>query len=44
MTEWKPLKSNVEKYFEKYEGYVSSHDYKRASDSALSDLAKEIEE
>src|SRR3989344_7654705 len=23
--EWKPIKSNVDKYFEKYEGYISSH-------------------
>src|SRR3989344_4822724 len=26
LKEWKPLKSNVDKYFEKYEGYISSHD------------------
>ena len=44
MPKWKPLKSNVEKYFEKYEGYLSSHDYKRADDSELSDLAKKIRE
>ncbi len=44
MSEWKPLKSNVEKYFEKYEGYISSHDYKRADDDQLSDLAKKIKE
>jgi diadenosine tetraphosphate (Ap4A) HIT family hydrolase len=37
--EWKPLKSNVDKYFEKYEGYLSSHDYKRADDASLSELA-----
>lgn len=24
MTNWKPIKSNVNKYFEKYEGYISS--------------------
>lgn len=44
MTGWKPLKSNVEKYFEKYEGYISSHDYKQADDDKLSDLAKKIKE
>jgi diadenosine tetraphosphate (Ap4A) HIT family hydrolase len=44
MSEWKPLKSNVDKYFEKYEGYISSHDYKRADDELLSDLAKRIRE
>ena len=42
MKEWKPLKSNVDKYFEKYEGYISSHDYKRADDSALAQLAEKI--
>lgn len=40
--EWRPLKSNVDTYFEKYEGYISSHDYKRADDAKLSALAKNI--
>jgi len=39
---WKPLKSNVDKYFEKYEGYISSHDYKRADDNKLAALAKKL--
>jgi histidine triad (HIT) family protein len=30
MKKWKPIKSNVDKFFDKYEGYVSSHDYKPA--------------
>ena len=42
MLEWKPLKSNVDKYFEKYEGYISSHDYKRADDSVLVKLSEKI--
>ncbi len=42
MSEWKPIKSNVDKYFEKYEGYISSHDYKRTDDDKLSELAKRI--
>ncbi|MFA6136302.1 MAG: HIT family protein [Candidatus Paceibacterota bacterium] len=42
--EWKPIKSNVDKYFEKYEGYISSHDYKRADDEKLTQLAKKIRE
>ena len=42
LKEWKPLKSNVEKYFEKYEGYISSHDFKRADDEKLAALAKKI--
>ncbi len=40
MEEWKQLKSNIDKYFEKYEGYISSHDYKRADDAELAKLAK----
>jgi diadenosine tetraphosphate (Ap4A) HIT family hydrolase len=42
MTEWKQLKSNVDKYFDTYEGYISSHDYKRADDEKLAELAKKI--
>lgn len=42
LKEWKPLKSNIEKYFEKYEGYISSHDYKRADDEKLKELAEKI--
>lgn len=43
LQEWKALKSNVNKYFEKYEGYISSHDYKRADDTILAKLAKKIQ-
>lgn len=41
---WKPRKSNVDKYFEQYEGYISSHDHKRADDVELAELAKKIRE
>lgn len=44
MKEWQQLKSNMDKYFEKYEGYISSHDYKRADDTELAELAKKIRE
>lgn len=44
MDQWKPIHSNVDKYFDKYEGYISSHDYKRADDSKLFSLAKKIKE
>jgi diadenosine tetraphosphate (Ap4A) HIT family hydrolase len=44
MSGWNPIESKVDKYFEKYEGYISSHDYKRADDTALADLAKKIRE
>jgi diadenosine tetraphosphate (Ap4A) HIT family hydrolase len=44
MKEWRPIESKVDKYFDKYEGYISSHDYKRADDAALEILAKKIKE
>lgn len=40
--EWKPVHSDVDKYFEKYEGYISSHDYKRADDEQLAKLVQKI--
>jgi histidine triad (HIT) family protein len=42
MATWKPVASKVDKYFEKYEGYISSHDYKRADDAKLAALAQRI--
>ena len=39
---WKPHSSNIKKYFKKYEGYISSHDYKRADDNKLKRLARKI--
>lgn len=42
MKNWKPIESSVQKYFDTYEGYISSHDYKRADDSELMDLVKKI--
>lgn len=44
MDSWKQWHSDVDKYFENYEGYLSSHDYKRADDEELEKLAKEIRE
>jgi diadenosine tetraphosphate (Ap4A) HIT family hydrolase len=41
---WERHPSNVDKYFDKYEGYVSSHDYRRAEDEDLAELAKKIRE
>ena len=40
--DWKQWKSNVNKYFEHYEGYISSHDYKREDDAKLAALAEKI--
>ena len=42
MTEWKPINSNVDKYFDKYEGYISSHDYKREGGEKLGMLAEKL--
>lgn len=42
LSKWKPIESKINKYFEKYEGYISSHDYKRADDKKLSRLAKKL--
>ncbi|MFA4820482.1 MAG: HIT family protein [Candidatus Aenigmatarchaeota archaeon] len=39
---WKAVNSKVDKYFEKYEGYISSHNGKRADDKKLAELAKKI--
>lgn len=43
-TAWKPIESKVQKYFERYEGYISSHDYERADDETLAKLAEKIRE
>lgn len=40
--EWKQRKSRVEKFFEHYEGYLSSHDYQRADDAELAAIAEKI--
>ncbi len=40
--QWKQRKSNVDIYFDTYQGYISSHDYKRAADAYLAELAKKI--
>ncbi len=42
MSGWKAVNSNVDKYFDKYEGYISSHDYKRADDIVLGELAERL--
>ena len=39
---WKAVNSNVDKYFEQYEGYISSHDFQRANDEELALLAEQI--
>lgn len=41
-SEFRKISSSVDKYFERYEGYVSSHDWKRADDQELAALAREL--
>ena len=41
-SEFKKISSNVDKFFEEYEGYISSHDYRRADDAQLEKLASQI--
>jgi len=40
--EWKKRVSKINKYFKEYEGYISSHDSKRADDAELKRVAKKI--
>ena len=42
MKEWKPIESKVDKFFDKYEGYISSHDHKLADTEKLKKLAEKI--
>ncbi len=42
LNEWQQISSNVDKYFEKYEGYISSHNGKRADDKELAQVAEKI--
>ena len=42
MPKWRPLSRPLDKYFERYEGYISSHDYRREDDARLATLAARI--
>ena len=42
MTEWSPVNSNIDKVFESYQGYISSHDGPRADDAELAEIARKI--
>lgn len=42
METWHPIPSSVDKYFDKYEGYISSHNWRRADDQELALLAQKI--
>ncbi len=41
---WQPIESSQKKFFEQYEGYISSHDCERADDTKLAELAQKIKE
>lgn len=41
-SKFRKISSCVDTFFDKYEGYISSHDSARADDSALSELAAHI--
>lgn len=42
MSEWKPIHSEVKIYFEKYPGYISTHDGEQADKEVLKTTAKKI--
>ncbi len=42
MDTWRPIKSTVDTYLDQYQGFVSSHDGRRADDAELARLAKMI--
>lgn len=42
MENWQPIHSNINTYFEEYQGYISSHDSNRANDDDLKNLADKI--
>lgn len=41
---WEQMEHKIDKFFEKYEGYVSTHEYNRADDKELAELAKKLRE
>ena len=44
MEDWKEIKSDINTYFEKYQGCISSHDSERADDGELAKLAEKIKD
>lgn len=41
---WQPIKSNINHFFEKYEGYISSHDSTHMSEADLENIYKKIKQ
>ncbi len=44
MKKWSPIESKIDKFYEQYPGYISSHDSGRADDTKLAAIAKKIRE
>ena len=42
METWHPIESSIPTFFTQYEGYISSHDYKKADDKKLEEIAEKI--
>jgi diadenosine tetraphosphate (Ap4A) HIT family hydrolase len=42
MDKWEAVHSDIETYFEKYPGYISSHDAERADDGDLAKLGEKL--
>lgn len=42
MAMWRQINPVIDRYFERYEGYISSHDCRQADDEQLARLAKKI--
>ena len=42
LKKWTKIESKIDQYFDKYEGYISSNDSKRADDKDLAELVKKI--
>ena len=43
IAKWKPITAYLDKYFEEYEGYISTHDYVREDNKTLEKLAKKLQ-
>ena len=41
---WKQIHSNINNYFEKYEGYIASNDGPKAGEQEIRELAKKLKE
>jgi hypothetical protein len=41
-SDFKPISSNVDTFFERYEGYISSHDFKGQVNHDLAGMAQQI--